>query len=265
MSDDWKDLPVDQWPPHVRAKLEELQGAMALEYLPPSQLMPNDMNWKSHPTAQRMALRSFQEELERRRASGQKISRWIDTLKWNRRSGRLMDGHMRVVEAMEANEELVPVLVFDVDDDTESLIMLYLDKVGSMYTEDQAMLERLLEMAHVGDENLVALVLGQMATEEEEEPAGPEDIKRADLPAGGLALPMGVKYDYVVLIVKTPMDYTALLEHFGLQRQQCPFTAGIGTGRVIDGSAYLHRIRRELYAAQEEEYGDLVSQALAES
>ncbi len=230
-----------------------MQKTMRLEWMPPQEIAPNDLNWKRHPNQQRKALREFMEELEDARAeTGAPASGWVGALLWNEQTRRLLDGHMRLIEALERGDELVPVLVISVDEDTENLILAFLDRIGTLFTADEKMSEALAGLVATESQTLLALLGLAAAEEDEEEVDGPAELKRTQMPAGGLALPLGAKFDFVVVLARTEIDWNALQDHFGLDRQQCPFTNNVGLGRVVDGGAYLYRIRRELAEARGE-------------
>jgi len=233
----------------LRASMEK---TMRLEWLPPQRLAPNDLNWKRHTLPQRKALRAFMDELEERRSDlEQPASPWAGALLYNERTDRLLDGHMRLMEALERGDDLAPTLVVDVDEATENLILRFLDQIGTMFAIDDKMLATLDDLVAVESDILKQLIEGEAEEDEGEEEKDDPDFKRKQMPPGGLALPVGVKFDYVVLLFKTELDWNAAMDHFGIERQMCPFSGTVGIGRVVDGSAYLYRIRRQLSAAQD--------------
>lgn len=249
----------------IQELYERLQSTMSLEFMDPAKLGTNDLNWKKHPAGQRRAMDAFMGELEERgKADAQETGKpaltgWVDTVKYNKRTGRLLDGHMRQVTALERGDALIPVLVFDVDEETETLILRYMDPIGSMYEENDEAIERIESMIEVDNLTLAKLmktVEEDMAEIDEaagiEAPAPPP--KRTNMPEGGLALPLGVKHDYVVLRATTQIDFLGLVDHFGLKRQKCPFTGSIGQGRVADGARYLRDIRARLEERFEQGY-----------
>jgi hypothetical protein len=192
------------------------------------------------------------EELEKRTEKEDKPGMpWVGALLFNKRTGRLLDGHMRQTEAIERGDDFVPTLVIDVDEDVENVILRYLDEIGSMYKHDDEAEALLGSQINVESELLRQLLGGAEVEGEEEldEDDGEKALKRSELPPGGLALPLGAKYDYVVILFKSEVDWNAGQDHFGLSRQQCPFSNNVGMGRVIDGAKYLHRIRTETSGA----------------
>jgi hypothetical protein len=49
-----------------------------------SELRPNDKNWRKHPARQKKALTDVLDKIG-----------WVDTVLYNVRTGRLIDGHLR--------------------------------------------------------------------------------------------------------------------------------------------------------------------------
>lgn len=245
--------PVKSVDPIEEKRLSEIrklmEGTMQLEWLPPHTITPNDRNWKHHTLPQRKALRAFMQELEAQRS--EPASAWVGALLYNKRTGRLLDGHMRLIEAIERSDDLVPTLVIDVDENTENLILRFLDQIGTMFNPDEKMVSLLDEVINVENQILFDLLAGSAEPETENQEA-PSEPDRKKLPPGGLALSLGAKYDYIVLLFKTELDWNAAKDHFGLAQQMCPFSNTVGIGRVIDGGAYMYRIRHVLSAGVNE-------------
>ena len=107
----------------------------------PAELIPNPRNWRTHPAAQRAALGSVLDDIG-----------WVQQVVVNRRTGRLVDGHLRVAMARDRNEPGIPVTYVDLSDEEEALVLATLDPVAAMATADVAVLESLLtEVATTSD------------------------------------------------------------------------------------------------------------------
>lgn len=106
----------------------------------PEQLLPNEMNWKVHPTSQQEAMESVLGEIG-----------WLTTVIVNRRSGRLIDGHMRIILALRRGEATVPVVYVDLSENEERLAILTLDPIGSMAATDKEMLDECIRGANTTD------------------------------------------------------------------------------------------------------------------
>ena len=59
----------------------------------PARLVPNELNWRRHPAGQRKALTEVMDRVG-----------WVQDIIVNRRSGRLVDGHLRLTLALERGE-----------------------------------------------------------------------------------------------------------------------------------------------------------------
>lgn len=99
----------------------------------PTDLVPNARNWRTHPAAQRAALGGVLDDVGR-----------VQQVVVNRRTGHLVDGHLRVALAQERRELAVPVTFVDLSEKEEALVLATLDPVAAMATADAALLKSLL-------------------------------------------------------------------------------------------------------------------------
>ncbi len=121
------------------------------EQVDPSQLLANPANWRTHPAAQRNALRGSLDTVG-----------WVQQVLVNRTTGHVVDGHARVEEAIDRGESTVPVLYIELSAEEEALVLATLDPIGAMADRDGAKLEALLAEITVDDAGLLAL-LGDLA------------------------------------------------------------------------------------------------------
>ena len=84
------------------------------------------------------------------------------------RTGHLIDGHLRVEEALSHGQPSIPVVYVDLSEDEERLVLASLDPLAAMATTDEAKLRELLVEVSVDSEALAAM-LAALA------PAGPKD------------------------------------------------------------------------------------------
>ena len=115
--------------------------------VPASQLIPNPKNWRTHPDAQKSALRGVLEEIGFADAC---LARELPT-------GELMlvDGHLR---AETAADETVPVLVLDVTEDEADTILATLDPLAAMAVADEEKLAALLGEVSTDNESVKTLL-----------------------------------------------------------------------------------------------------------
>jgi hypothetical protein len=117
-----------------------------LVFVPASDLRPNPKNWRTHPKAQREALRGILAEvgvadacLARRLPDG---------------SLMLIDGHLR---AETITDDPVPVLVLNVTEAESDRLLFMLDPLSALAGTDAAMLEELLGEVSTESAGLVAM------------------------------------------------------------------------------------------------------------
>ena len=140
----------------------------------PTELVANPANWREHPQAQRDALEGVLAEVG-----------WVQNIVVNRRTGHIIDGHLRVSLAVERGESRVPVVYVDVDEEDERLMLATLDPLAAMALTDDVALERLL--ASVSAESAaVSSLLADLRAEDDLDLASlvDADVPRAEPDAG---------------------------------------------------------------------------------
>jgi len=106
-----------------------------------SEITPNPANWRQHPKLQADALGAVLADVG-----------VVQQVIINQRSGRLVDGHLRVALAEQHGEASVPALWVDLDDDEERLILATLDPLGALAETNRDALSSLLgDLAERGD------------------------------------------------------------------------------------------------------------------
>lgn len=109
----------------------------------PHELEPHVLNWRRHPEDQRRALLAALGEVG-----------WVQPVLVNRRTGRLIDGHLRVVLALDEGESVVPVTEVDLDEGEERLALATLDAISRMAVTDDGALVALLAQIDTEDDDL---------------------------------------------------------------------------------------------------------------
>ena len=108
------------------------------------QLCANPANWRIHPHYQQQALAASLDEVG-----------WVSPVIVNANSGNVVDGHLRVLVALErAEEQELPVAYVDLTDDEERLMLATLDPMSAMAVTDKAKLAGLLNSINVEHETL---------------------------------------------------------------------------------------------------------------
>jgi hypothetical protein len=131
----------------------------------PDQLLAHPFNWRSHPKAQRAALREVLDTVG-----------YVAQVIVNQRTGHLVDGHLRVEEALSHGQPSVPVLYVDLSEDEERLVLASLDPLAAMATTDEAKLRELLAEVSVDSEALAAMLTALAPAELREGLTDPGDI-----------------------------------------------------------------------------------------
>jgi ParB-like chromosome segregation protein Spo0J len=120
----------------------------------PDQLLANPQNWRIHSKNQQDAVAGVLAEVG-----------WVQSVIVNRRTGHLVDGHLRVSIALRDDAKTVPVVYVDLSPEEESLILATLDPLAALAGTDREKLEDLLSA--IGSDSVeVQNLLSQMATSE---------------------------------------------------------------------------------------------------
>lgn len=113
----------------------------------PSDLLPNTLNWRTHPSEQQRALAGALAEVG-----------WVTEVIVNQTTGRLVDGHLRVELALERKEPTVPVTYVELTEAEEGLVLATLDPIGAMAAAEEHALETLLASLDPADADLRAFI-----------------------------------------------------------------------------------------------------------
>ena len=107
----------------------------------------NPRNWRIHPLSQQDALKGVLEEVG-----------WVQQVIINKRTGNLIDGHLRCQLAARDGNKTIPVLYVDIDEAEEELILATLDPIAGMAATDKAKLEQLFQDINSDNENVQKLI-----------------------------------------------------------------------------------------------------------
>jgi len=120
----------------------------------PEQLLANPANFRIHPDFQQQSLAGSIDSIG-----------YIDPVLVNKRTGMVIDGHLRVALALRSNVKLIPVTYVDLSEDEEKLALLSLDPIAAMANADRAKLDELLHQVNSDDER-VQQMLAEIASKE---------------------------------------------------------------------------------------------------
>ena len=99
---------------------------------PLDQIQFNPRNWRVHPLNQQNALKGVLEEVG-----------WVQEVIVNKRTGNLIDGHLRCQLAAREGAKTIPVKYVDLSEDEEALVLSALDPIAAMAVTDKAKLDDL--------------------------------------------------------------------------------------------------------------------------
>ena len=111
------------------------------------QIMFNPRNWRIHPLSQQDALKGVLEEVG-----------WVQQVIVNKRTGNLIDGHLRCQLAAREGASTIPVVYVDVSEDEEALVLATLDPIGAMAATDKQKLDELFAGIESENEQVNALI-----------------------------------------------------------------------------------------------------------
>ena len=114
---------------------------------PASQFIANPANWRTHPQAQRDAMRGALNEVG-----------WVQRVIVNRRTGYLVDGHERVWQALQNGDAPVPYVEVDLDPAEEAYVLATLDPIGAMAQSSKEQLGALLAEVQSGEAGVQAML-----------------------------------------------------------------------------------------------------------
>ncbi len=147
--------PLGRWRNRILGSGEEAPGELAA----------NPRNWRTHPAAQRKALRGALDTVG-----------WVQQVIVNRTTGNVVDGHARIEEALSRNEPSVPALYVDLSPEEEALVLATLDPIAAMADQDDERLRELLAEVAVDDEGLAALLADLASQIEKPGLTDPDDV-----------------------------------------------------------------------------------------
>ncbi len=107
------------------------------------QIMFNPRNWRIHPLSQQDALKGVLEEVG-----------WVQQVIVNKRTGNLIDGHLRCQLAAREGAQTIPVVYVDLSEEEEALVLATLDPIAAMAATDKAKLDELMRAVQSDDERV---------------------------------------------------------------------------------------------------------------
>lgn len=125
----------------IRAAQANATGAWTDNYagrdpaVPADQLMGNPVNPRIHPSRQQKAMYAILQRIG-----------WVSDVIVNQTTGRIIDGHMRVLIALSENRT-VPVTYVNLTEQREREVIATYDQISTLAVLDQDMFEEIVESA----------------------------------------------------------------------------------------------------------------------
>lgn len=114
---------------------------------PLDSILFNPRNWRIHPLSQQDALKGVLEEVG-----------WVQEVIINKRTGHLVDGHLRCQLAAREGAKTIPVKYVDLSEDEEALVLATLDPIGAMAATDKQKLAEILSSVESDNEQVNRLI-----------------------------------------------------------------------------------------------------------
>lgn len=105
----------------------------------PTLLAAHPLNYRKHPKQQRGAVAQVLSDVG-----------WVQEVIVSKRTGRVLDGHLRLELALEREEPTIPVKFVDLDEEEEARVLLSFDALGGMAQVDNGALDSLIAAAGDG-------------------------------------------------------------------------------------------------------------------
>lgn len=143
----------------------------------PEQLVANPLNWRIHPKGQQAALQGTIDDIG-----------FIRSVTVNRRTGFVLDGHLRVTLALRSGQKSIPVEYVDLSEAEEAEALATLDPIAAMAAADKSAVDNLLKQVQTSNQ-AVQEMLAEVAAKaglytaqgDAAEPADPKTARAAEL------------------------------------------------------------------------------------
>ena len=113
----------------------------------PEDLLANPRNWRIHPKTQQDALSGVLDEIG-----------WIDDVIVNKRTGFVVDGHLRVSLAISKGDGKVPVKYVDLSEEEEMIVLATIDPIAAMAATDKDKLSEVFDVIQSDNEQVQQLL-----------------------------------------------------------------------------------------------------------
>lgn len=159
--------------------------AKTMEMVEPEKLIPYAGNWREHPQKQRRLLNDSMEE-----------TGYITPIIVNKRTMRVMDGHLRLEHAKIWGLKEIPVVFIDIPEKEEPKVLLYLDTVTrEAKTKDEEWV-KMSESLEIQSKELRKMI--EQTRDKLEKVDGSQEDQIPKIKK---------RYNYILLVYKEPATY----------------------------------------------------------
>lgn len=109
----------------------------------PKTLLPHESNWRGHPPHQAKALAGAIAQVG-----------FLKSVTVSKRTGKILDGHLRVEEAIRQQQSTISVEYVDLTAEEELVALATIDPIAAMADAQKEALKGLLATIKVSDDNL---------------------------------------------------------------------------------------------------------------
>ncbi|MFZ4431605.1 MAG: hypothetical protein ACOYOQ_00260 [Microthrixaceae bacterium] len=130
----------------------------------PDQLVANPNNWRIHGQFQANALREVLGRVG-----------WVGEVTVNETTGNVVDGHLRVAEAISTGQPTVPVRYVRLTEEEEAIVLATHDPISALASTDHMMLRQLVEDVQLGT-GALSQTVSEILSDTPSAPPAPDPI-----------------------------------------------------------------------------------------
>jgi hypothetical protein len=180
----------------IRNRIKELR------YVRAGDLRPNPKNWRSHPQAQRDALRGMLAEVG--------IVDALAVRELDDGSLEIIDGHLR---AEITPDEMVPVLVLDVDAAEADKVLATFDPLSAMAEANRDALAKLVAGIEIKADPVAEMLKGILG----DAAGGTAEAAARGAPELEISAELFERQDYILVIVDNQFDWQVLCDRLEIK------------------------------------------------
>jgi hypothetical protein len=193
----------------------------------PAKILANPNNWRSHSAAQKSALSGMLDEVG-----------WVAQVIKNKRTGRLIDGHLRVELAKSRKEKKIPVSYVDLSAKEEAIVLAAFDPLGDLAGKDSKRLRALIAELDPVSESLKGFL---------DDLGDPDADGTKDKPEMRFSEELLEEHNFVVLYFDNEVDWINLQSMLNLKSVKALHSRkgfnSAGVGRVVRGPKAIEMIQ----------------------